>query len=89
MLKQEWGTQATDMFPRTNYDFCHRLPEAIKSTGHDIKDVKAVIIGHLHMDHAGGLEHFFDTDVPIYVHEEEFKYACWAAATKREGGLFL
>lgn len=77
------------MFPRTAYDVCHRLPEAIKATGNDITNVRAVIIGHLHMDHAGGLEHFFDTNVPIYVHEEEFKYACWAVATGHEGGLYL
>jgi glyoxylase-like metal-dependent hydrolase (beta-lactamase superfamily II) len=25
----------------------------------------------LHLDHAGGLEHFMGTDVPIYVHEED------------------
>lgn len=77
------------MFPRTNYDNHNKLPEAIKATGNDIADVRAVILGHLHMDHAGGLEHFVGTNVPIYVHEEEFKHACWAAATGSEGGLYL
>lgn len=67
----------------------HRLPDAIKATGNDIKDVKAIIIGHLHLDHAGGLEHFVGTDVPIYVHEEEFKHACWAVATKADLGVYL
>lgn len=86
---QQWGAQATDMFPRTKYEICHKLPEAIKATGHDIKDVTGVIMGHLHMDHGGGLEHFIGTDVPIYVHEEELKHACWAAATGGEGGLYL
>ncbi|XHG01987.1 hypothetical protein AWENTII_005352 [Aspergillus wentii] len=46
-------------------------------------------MGHLHLDHAGGLEHFLDTDIPIYVHEEEFKHACWAVATKADLGVYL
>ncbi|KIW62475.1 hypothetical protein PV04_10648 [Phialophora macrospora] len=49
----------------------------------------AVIMGHLHLDHASALEHFFDTPVPINVHEEEFKYACWAVATQSDGGVYL
>ncbi|KAJ5232046.1 beta-lactamase-like protein [Penicillium chermesinum] len=65
------------------------LPAAIKATGNDIKDVKAVVIGHLHLDHAGGLEHFINTGVPIYVHEEEFKHACWSIATKADLGVYL
>lgn len=44
----------------------HKLPTAIKAAGNDIKHIKVVIIGHLHLDHAGGLAHFIDTDVPIY-----------------------
>lgn len=40
----------------------HSLPEAIKATGAgEIGDVKAVVMSHLHLDHAGGLEHFFGT----------------------------
>lgn len=46
-------------------------------------------MGHLHLDHAGGLEHFVGTDVPIYVHEEEFKHACWAVATGADLGVYL
>ena len=79
----------TDIFPRTKYKETNKLPAAIKEAGHDIKDVKAVIMGHLHLDHAGGLEHFLDTDVPIYVHEEEFKHACWAVATGADLGVYL
>lgn len=78
-----------DLFPRTEYEPVHHLSNAIAATGHKLEDVKAVVIGHLHLDHAGGLENFRNTGIPIYVHEEEYKYACWAAATKREGGLYL
>lgn len=66
-----------------------KLPAAIKATGNDIKDVKAIVIGHLHLDHAGGLEHFVGTDVPIYVHEDEFKHACWAVGTGADLGVYL
>ena len=79
----------TDLFPRTEYNDNQKLPEAIKRTGNDIKDVKAIIMGHLHLDHAGGLEHFVGTDVPIYVHEEEFKHACWAVATGADLGVYM
>ena len=62
---------------------------AIKNAGYDIEDIKAVVMGHLHLDHARGLEHFENTGVPIYVHEDEFKHACWAAGTNSDGGLYL
>jgi glyoxylase-like metal-dependent hydrolase (beta-lactamase superfamily II) len=87
--RKKWGAPLTDVFPRTEYKDSQRLPAAIKATGNDIKDVKAIVFGHLHLDHAGGLEHFIGTDVPIYVHEEEFKHACWAVATGADLGVYL
>lgn len=77
------------MFPRTTYNEEHKLPNAIKATGHDIKDVKAVILGHMHIDHAGDLEHFLDSGIPIITHEEEFKHACWAVATGADLGVYM
>ncbi|RMZ76172.1 hypothetical protein DV738_g5140, partial [Chaetothyriales sp. CBS 135597] len=88
-VEVKWGAPLTDVFPRVEYTEAQKLPAAIKATGNDIKDVKTVIIGHLHLDHAGGLEHFVGTDVPIYVHEEEFKHACWAVATGADLGVYL
>ncbi|EAS34525.3 metallo-beta-lactamase superfamily protein [Coccidioides immitis RS] len=88
-VEVKWGAPLTDIFPRVVYNEEHKLPAAIKATGNDIKDVKAVVFGHLHLDHAGGLEHFVGTDVPIYVHEEEFKHACWAIATGADLGVYL
>ncbi|KAJ6017375.1 Metallo-beta-lactamase superfamily protein [Penicillium sp. IBT 35674x] len=88
-IEVKWPAPVTDVFPRVEYSEAHKLPAAIKATGHDIKDVKAVIIGHLHLDHAGGLEHFMGTDVPIWVHEEEFKHACWAIGTGADLGVYL
>ncbi|KAK4949496.1 hypothetical protein LTR10_012114 [Elasticomyces elasticus] len=84
-----WPAPFSDAFPRTEYTEKMKLPNAIKAAGYDIKDVKAIVMGHLHLDHAGGLEHFMGTDVPIYVHEEEFKHACWAVGTKADFGVYL
>lgn len=46
-------------------------------------------MGHLHLDHAGGLEHFRGTDVPIYTHEKEIKHAFYSVATKTDIGVYL
>ncbi|KAH6877590.1 beta-lactamase-like protein [Alternaria rosae] len=84
-----WGPQLNDIFARENYCEDHDLDAAIRKTGNDIKDVKAVIMGHLHLDHAGGLEHFRGTDVPIYTHEQELKNAFYSVATKTDLGVYL
>ncbi|KAH7008947.1 beta-lactamase-like protein [Ilyonectria destructans] len=84
-----WGPQLVDLFARENYTEDMELDVAIKKTGNDIKDIKAVIIGHLHLDHAGGLEHFRGTGVPIYAHELELKHAFYSVATKTDLGLYL
>ncbi|MDN5939200.1 MAG: N-acyl homoserine lactonase family protein [Salinisphaera sp.] len=87
--EQIWGEHLFDTFNRTTYLEEHRLDVAIARTGHDIRDIKGVIIGHLHIDHAGGLEFFRGTDVPIYVHEQELAAAYIGVATKRELGPYL
>jgi glyoxylase-like metal-dependent hydrolase (beta-lactamase superfamily II) len=43
---------------RVIYEPHHDLEAAIASTGHSYKDIKVVIIGHLHVDHGGGLALF-------------------------------
>jgi len=81
-----WGPQLGDLFARENYTEEMELDAQIRLTGNDIRDVKAVIIGHLHLDHAGGLEHFRGTDVPIYTHELELKHAFYSVASKTDLG---
>ncbi|KAH6618824.1 beta-lactamase-like protein [Boeremia exigua] len=84
-----WGPQLNDIFAREDYVEDQELDAAIRKTGNDIKDVKAVIMGHLHLDHAGGLEHFRGTNVPIYTHELELKHAFYSVATKTDIGVYL
>jgi glyoxylase-like metal-dependent hydrolase (beta-lactamase superfamily II) len=43
-------------------------------------------MGHLHLDHAGGLSYFKGTDVPIWVHELELKHAYFSVLTKTDLG---
>jgi glyoxylase-like metal-dependent hydrolase (beta-lactamase superfamily II) len=81
----QWGEAMLEYFPVT-YSDANRLDRAIAAAGHDIKDIQGVIVGHLHPDHAGGLEYFRGTDVPIYAHEHEIKHAFYAAATNEDFG---
>ncbi|GKZ78303.1 hypothetical protein AnigIFM56816_001861 [Aspergillus niger] len=95
-----WDKEFLECAPRTWVKDIHSLPAAVKATGAgDITDIKAVVMSHLHLDHAGGLEHFFGTakkckmltfsiDVEIWCHEKELKNAFWASATGHDDGLF-
>ncbi|KAF4761196.1 hypothetical protein HAV15_005971 [Penicillium sp. str.  len=84
-----WDSTMIECMPRIWQKEINSLPAAIEATGAgSIKDVKKVILSHLHFDHTGGLEHFLDTDVEIWVHEAEFKNAFWAAATGIEPSLY-
>ena len=57
------------------------LDTALGDHGFTVEDVDAVVVSHLHLDHAGGLYRFAGTDVPIYVHAEELKFAYYSAKT--------
>jgi len=86
---KNWPAEAVECTPRHWTEELHGLPEAIKATGAGtISDVKAVVLSHLHLDHAGGLEHFIDSDVEIWCHERELKNAFWAYSTKIDQGLY-
>jgi glyoxylase-like metal-dependent hydrolase (beta-lactamase superfamily II) len=85
-IPEVWGPQLTDIFEPVDYTEDQELDAAIFKTGHNIKDVKGVILGHLHLDHAGGLDAFRGTDVPVYVHELELKHAFYSVATKTDLG---
>ncbi|CEN59342.1 beta-lactamase-like protein [Aspergillus pseudodeflectus] len=84
-----WDKEFLECAPRIWLRDIHSLPSAVKASGAgEITDIKAVVMSHLHLDHAGGLEHFFGTDVEIWCHEKELKNAFWASATGHDLGLF-
>ncbi|KAL5332599.1 beta-lactamase-like protein [Aspergillus crustosus] len=63
---KSWGREALEYTPRTWTKQMHGLPEAIRATGAgEISDIKAIVMSHLHQDHAGGLEHFLDSDATV------------------------
>ena len=88
-FKELWPEQVFQVFPVTKYSEDNRLDVILKKIGYSVGDISAIIIGHLHMDHAGGLEFFRGLDVPIYVHEQEIKYAFYSVATKQDFGPYL
>lgn len=84
-----WPDPVKEVFGITRYTEENRLDNLLKAAGYTVNDVSAVIIGHAHLDHAGGLEFFRGLDVPIYCHEQEIKYAFYAIATKHDFGAYL
>merc|ERR1712064_270235 len=85
-----WGTELIDVFTRTKYEPRHELKAAIEATGNKMEDIKKIIIGHMHLDHAGGLVNFFGRkDIEIWVHDEELRSAFWSVATGSDVGVYL
>lgn len=84
--EESWD-HVCEVFVPTNRDRMQSLDKAIESAGYNIKDVRHVIISHLHLDHAGGLQYFKGRDdVKIWAHEIELKHAFWAACTDSDSG---
>ena len=81
--KELWPPIAQELFAITTYEPEHHLDAALAAAGFGIEDIKAIVLSHLHLDHAGGLELFRGRDVPIDVQGEELKRAFWTAPTPR------
>lgn len=64
----------------------HPLAADLDEAGWSLDDLDGVVLSHLHLDHAGGLAEFEGSDVPVYVHEEELKFAYYSAKTT-EGSI--
>lgn len=88
-FQELWPPVVQELFAITRYDAEHRLDAALQATGHGLEDVRAIIMSHLHLDHAGGLEFFRGTDVPVYVHADELKNGFYAVATGQDFGAYL
>lgn len=81
-----WTEDTYDAFYHYNADE-HRLDDDLEDAGYSLNDIDVVFQSHLHLDHAGGLEFFDGTDVPIFVHEEELKFAYYSAQTPEKYGF--
>ncbi len=67
----------------------HRLDDDLNEAGFGIDDIDYVFQTHLHLDHAGGLEFFDGTDVPVFVHERELKFAYYSAKTDEGSSAYI
>lgn len=84
-----WPAPVLEAFHISHYGPENRLDAVVGGAGHALSDVRAVVLSHLHLDHAGGLELFRGTDVPIYVHGDELRHAFYAVATQEDVGPYL
>lgn len=80
-----WPNALYEVFAHVDADE-HDLAADLEGAGYGIEDIDCVVQSHLHLDHAGGLYQFEGTDTPIYVHEEELKFAYYSAKS-REGSI--
>jgi len=69
--EQAWGARAKLIKPRLTEADDVRL--RLKELGLEVKDVKMVILTHMHWDHTGALRFF--THCPIVVQREEHRFA--------------
>jgi glyoxylase-like metal-dependent hydrolase (beta-lactamase superfamily II) len=88
-FKELWPPIVQELFAITRYEEENRLDVALQAAGYGLDDIKAIVLSHLHLDHAGGLEVFRGRDVPVYVHADELKNAFYAVATGEDIGAYV
>jgi glyoxylase-like metal-dependent hydrolase (beta-lactamase superfamily II) len=54
----------------------------LKGAGFEPSDIEAVVLSHLHYDHAGGIEFF--PDAQFYAQQRELEFAHWPPVYQRE-----
>jgi N-acyl homoserine lactone hydrolase len=72
-LVQRWFERRENPLPRPTMSAEQRIPRYLAQLGLSARDIDAVILTHLHFDHAGGLGDFRHADV--HVHERELRAA--------------
>jgi glyoxylase-like metal-dependent hydrolase (beta-lactamase superfamily II) len=88
-FKELWPPVIQELFAITRYDDENRLDAAVQAAGFGLDEIRAIVLSHLHLDHAGGLEFFRGRDIPVYVHADELKHAFYAVATGEDVGAYL
>jgi glyoxylase-like metal-dependent hydrolase (beta-lactamase superfamily II) len=87
--KELWPPVVQELFAISRYDAEHRLDNALGAAGFGVEDIRAVVLSHLHLDHAGGLELFRGRDIPVYVHGDELRNGFYAVATGHDLGAYI
>jgi glyoxylase-like metal-dependent hydrolase (beta-lactamase superfamily II) len=76
LILYDSGWKQTEYHKMTGTQHFTPLPEELKLLGFDAADVKKIIIGHAHWDHAGQLLDF--PNATLYVQREELRGIEWA-----------
>jgi len=87
--RETWPPPLGELFAITHYGEENRLDAAVAAAGYGLDDVTAIVLSHLHLDHAGGLEFFRGRDVPVYVSGTELRNAFYSVATKEDVGPYI
>lgn len=87
--KELWPPVVQELFAITRHEPEDQLEGALQAAGYAIDDIKAIVLSHLHLDHAGGLESFRGSDIPVYVHADELKNAFYVVATGQDLGAYI
>ncbi len=83
-----WGAELTKAYtPVIGPDEGFR--QAIQKLGLKPSDLKAVIISHGHLDHAGAIEDFVGTDVPIYFQKTELDEIRKIVASQQQVSAYI
>ena len=75
-----WGEPVTKAYYPVMKDF-EEFQVQVNKLGLKPKDFKAVILSHGHLDHAGAIDNFKGTDVPIYLQQKELELIKEAVAS--------
>lgn len=78
-----WGKSVTDAYYPVMKDY-EEFHVQLEKIGLKPKDIKAAIISHGHLDHAGAIDNFKGTDVPIYFQKRELEVIKKAVASGKK-----
>jgi N-acyl homoserine lactone hydrolase len=78
-----WGKAVTNAYFPVMKDY-EEFKVQIGKMGVEPKQIKAVIISHGHLDHAGAIDNFKGTKVPIYVQKKELEVIKKAVASGKK-----
>jgi glyoxylase-like metal-dependent hydrolase (beta-lactamase superfamily II) len=81
-----WPPIVQELFHITEH---HDLDAGLSAAGFGLDDIQAIVLSHLHLDHAGGLELFRGRDIPIYVQGDELRNAFYGVATGQDLGAYI
>ena len=78
-----WGEAVTSAYYPVMTDY-EEFKVQIKKLGLTPQKLKAVILSHGHLDHAGAIDNFVGTDVPLYLQEKELEIIKNAVASGKK-----